>query len=150
MTATLRQIRRRLRAAVHRRDSAAADAGFTMIEVVVALVVFSVVAAASVTALTSAMRADTTTQLRVVAANLAQQDLAQAGALQYPSYPAAVSAHTVTVGSKTFSLARTLPTGSCPSTRSTSVTSMQVATTVSWPQDNGTTGTLTEATVIAC
>lgn len=128
------------------------DSGFTLIEVVVSLVIFAVVAAASVTALSSATRTSNTSRDRVAAANVAQADLEQVRALQYPNYPTAVTAHTVTVGNRTYTVSRAITT-TCPSVWTPGQpTSMQVTTTVSWNAlDTAThTRTVALATEIAC
>lgn len=126
---------------------AASDAGFTLIEVVVSLVLFAVVAGSSVTAIANATRTTNTARDRVTAANLAQADLQSARALQYPNYPAAVAAHTVTAGNKTFTVQRSIST-SCPALWTPGLpTSMQVTTTVIWP---GAKAPLVVATEISC
>jgi prepilin-type N-terminal cleavage/methylation domain-containing protein len=123
------------------------DAGFTLVEVMVSLVLFGVVAGASVTAITTSSRTNNTARDRVTAANLAQADIQQARALRYPSYPAAVASHPVTVGTKRYTVNRSVST-TCPSVWTPgAVTSMQVTTTVTWP---GTTTPVVVATEISC
>ena len=113
------------------------------------------------TAVISGGHAQNGSQVRTAAVNLAHADLDQARSLVYPTYPAAVAAHSVTVGSFTFSVARTVtalygtqaaaPAGqTCPTNLSaTSVLSLKVTTTVSWT-DRGRTQSTAMSTVIAC
>jgi prepilin-type N-terminal cleavage/methylation domain-containing protein len=70
----LQRLCQRLRSSV----SGSADAGFTLIEVIVSFVIFAVVAGASTTAIIQALNASHQTQQRVTAAGVAQSFVAQA------------------------------------------------------------------------
>jgi type II secretory pathway pseudopilin PulG len=140
-----------------RQDEDRNDAGFTVLEALVSFVLFAIMAGASITAIVNAMSTSNTSQDRVAAANLAQQDLQQARALQAPNYPQAVAARTVTVSGQKFTVTRTLSSTTCPVSSDPNnpgiawqpgdATSMQVTTTVTWP---GSTSSVAMSTEIAC
>ena len=73
MTATLGRLARRVRAGA----AADHDGGFTVIEVVVAFMLFAIVGTAATTAVVDATKSSHGTQQRVQAADVAQQDIAQ-------------------------------------------------------------------------
>jgi Tfp pilus assembly protein PilV len=133
------------------------DAGFTVLEALVSFVLFAIMAGASISAIVNATQSSNTSQDRVTAANLAEQDLQQARSQKAPNYPVAVAAHTVTVGNKSFTVQRTISNPSCPVSTDPNnpgiawqpgqATSMQVTTTVTWP---GAQRSVVIATEIAC
>jgi Tfp pilus assembly protein PilV len=142
-----------------RQDEDSNDAGFTVLEVLVAFVLFAVMAGASTTAILNANASSNTTQDRVTAADLAQQDLQQARSLRdgiYPTAPAATYPKSVKVGNQTFTVNRQL-NSTCPATTDADnralawvpgqAASMQVTTTVTW---TGATVGVAVATEIAC
>jgi type II secretory pathway pseudopilin PulG len=135
------------RAAVDGDGPIARDGGFTILEALVSITLFAILAGASTTVIATAIGTNNTAQDRVTAANLAQADIQRARALQYPSYPAAVPAHVVMVGTKKFTVARTIST-TCPALWTPGQpTSMQVTTTVTWP---GSPSSVAVATEISC
>ena len=97
-----------------RQDEDSNDAGFTVLEALVSFVLFAIMAGASISAILNAMSTSNTSQDRVTASNLAQQDLQQARAQLAPNYPQAVSAHTVAVGGVGFTVVRAVSNPSCP------------------------------------
>jgi prepilin-type N-terminal cleavage/methylation domain-containing protein len=139
-----------------RQDEDSNDAGFTVLEVLVAFVLFAVLAGASTTAIVNATAAANISRDRVNAANVAEQDIQQARSLRYPNYPQPVAAHTVTVGNKKYTVTRAIPSP-CPVSSDPNnpgltwtpgqATSMQVITTVTWP---GSTTGVSIATEMAC
>lgn len=140
-----------------RQDEANApdDAGFTVLECLVAFVLFAVLAGASTMAIVNANQTSNSSRDRVTAADLAQQDIQQARSLRDGVYPQAVAAHTVTVGTKRYTVSRSVT--ACPATTDSNnqaltwqpgqVTSMQVTTTVTW---TGSPARIQFATEIAC
>jgi type II secretory pathway pseudopilin PulG len=123
------------------------DAGFTVVEAIVAFSLFAMVAGSSITALVSTTSAANGTRDRVTAANIAQQDIQQARSLRYPNYPAAIAAHSVAVGNKTFTVSRAI-SNTCPNLWTPGKpTSMQVTTTVTW---RGAKLPVKIGTLIAC
>jgi Tfp pilus assembly protein PilV len=135
----------------HRLGYAAkSDDGFTLVEALVAFSLLAIVSTASINAGITAVSSSNSSRDRITAANLAQQDLENARSLQYPDYPGADAAHPVTVGSKTFSLQRTV-SATCPSLWTPGLpTSMVVTTTVTSPGAANRAVSVTMATVIAC
>lgn len=127
MTATLRRPRRR-------DPFVDGEAGYTVIEVVVAFVLFAIVATAAIAAVVNATQTSHSTQQRIQAADFAQQDIAQSvAAYQDGTLPASTS-YTATAGSESFTVSRTVAfVGSataCSSGNSFSV-HVQVSTTTS-------------------
>ena len=114
-------------------NAPADDAGFTVLEALVSFTLLAVVGAASVTASVKATGTSKNSTDRVVAANLAQQDQQAAQAVRYPTYPAAVAAKGVRVGTTTYTITRTIG-GSCPVPPNYDAHPyMTVTSTVTWP-----------------
>ena len=89
---------------LHRiRYAARNDGGFTVVEVVVSLVLFVIVAAAATSAIVNALATSNTTNNRVTATGLAQQALAQARADQ----AAVIATHDLTSVSGPYTVTRT-------------------------------------------
>jgi prepilin-type N-terminal cleavage/methylation domain-containing protein len=122
------------------------DAGFTMIEVVAAMLVFALAAAAIVAMLTNSLQISRTNRQRVVAANLATQELENVrndmrnGVPQ----PVGVTSHTQTVGATTYTVKRTanwLGLGqagdSCSGALSGQIAYQRVKVAVTWPNMSG-------------
>jgi prepilin-type N-terminal cleavage/methylation domain-containing protein len=134
--------------ACHRISYAATrDAGFTVIEAIVAMTIFVIVSAAAIAAVFGGIQSSNNTNNRVGAANIAQSDLEQARAQGTPSatsYPTAP-----TSGGPTFQVTRsvTMPppsaTATCPDG-----SSIKVGVTVSGPGNSGRSVSM--STVIAC
>jgi prepilin-type N-terminal cleavage/methylation domain-containing protein len=123
------------------------DAGFTLVEALVSIMLFVIVAAAAASAIVTTIKTANGTNDRVIAANLAQQDIETARAVQYPHYPAAVGPRSMTVGNKQFTLQRTVST-TCPTLWTPGQpTSMLVTAKVTWP---GSMSSVAMSTVIAC
>ncbi len=123
------------------------DSGFTLIEAVVSLVLFAIVATASVVAVADSTKSSVRTRDRVAATNLAQQDLAQLRALANRTTIASATKST-TVGGRAYTVKRTV-TGACPAVSTlTSTSKITVSTNVTWANTTG--GGVTLATVLAC
>ena len=91
-----------------RAHGRADDGGFTVVEVVVASVIFAIVAIAAIAGVTSAVKSSHSTQQRVQAADAAQQDIAQAvAAYQAGTMPSSTN-YTATAGSESFAVHRTV------------------------------------------
>jgi prepilin-type N-terminal cleavage/methylation domain-containing protein len=97
-----RRIRPRLGATV------ADDRGFSMLEVVVSFVLFAIVAAGAATGIVSAIKASHTSQQRVNAANMAQQDIARVLAAYDAGTVPSESTYTASVTNEEFSVHRTV------------------------------------------
>ncbi|WP_375488676.1 hypothetical protein [uncultured Jatrophihabitans sp.] len=120
-----------------------------MLEALVSFTLLAVVGAASVTASVNVTSTSNNSGNRVAAANLAQQDQQAAQALRYPTYPAAIAARSVVVGSTTYTVTRTV-TGSCPLPPNYDTNPyMTVKSIVTWPPAS-TARTVTMAQELAC
>lgn len=129
------------------------DAGFTLLEVVVSLVIFAIVAASATAAIINGVSSSNVTRNRVDAANIAQQDIQQLAALPRTSVTAAPTSTTVTVGNEPYTVTRqigTLPSGTpCPTVVATDTPhKITVHVQVNWPNDNGRSVQMD--TVLAC
>lgn len=136
-------------------ESSEPDAGFTLVEVLVALTVFVIVSVAAVSGLVALIQGSSQTRSRITATDLAQQDLAQQRGLADRTQVAATpTSHgtpvpvTKTVGDRTFHLVRTV-SGVCSSNHAKdySPAFVDVTTTVSW---NGGGTPVTTSTRLAC
>lgn len=118
------------------RVQAHGDSGFTLVEAVVALTVFAIISAAAVTASVNGIDLTHLTTTRVTAVNLAQQDLNTARAAEPSTVSSSGYPRTVTQGSTTYTIDRSIAysTGSsCPSTPLAGVEYyLTVTDTVSW------------------
>lgn len=123
------------------------ESGFTLIEAVVSIVLFAVVATASVVAVADSTKSSVRTRDRVTATNLAQQDLAQLRSLGNRTTITSTT-KSVTVGGRAYTVKRTV-TGACPAVSTlTSTSKITVSTNVSWA--TSTNAAVTIATVLAC
>jgi len=135
-----------------RLHSAADDDGFSLLEVVVSFVLFAIVASAATAAVGNSIRTSDTTARRVEATQVAQQDIEKARAMK----PAQISATgypiTVTAGSGTFTVTRTVSYSSGTSCPGTPVAGTQyylnVTDVVTWPGNDGRTVRMD--TVLSC
>ncbi len=118
------------------RADAHGDSGFTLIEAVVSLTIFAIVSAAAVSASVNGIELTHLTTNRVTAANLAQQDLDMARAVQAGSVSATGYPRTVTKGSTTYTINRSITYSSgtsCPTTAAAGVQYYLTLTdTVTW------------------
>lgn len=125
------------------------DAGFTVLEALVSFILLAVVGASAVTAVVSATSTSKNSSDRSIAANLAQNDEQAAQSLHYPSYPAAIAAKSVTVGTTNYTVTRTVASV-CPATPNYDTNPfMTVTTTVTWPP-GGATQKVVMAQELAC
>lgn len=123
------------------------ESGFTLIEAIVSLVLFAVVATASVVAVADSTKSSAGTRSRTTATNLAQQDLAQLRSLGNRTTVVS-STKSTTVSGRAYTLKRTV-TGACPAVSTlTSTSKITVSTTVSWATSADSAVTI--ATVLAC
>lgn len=128
------------------------DGGFTMIEAIVSFGIFAVVIAAAVLAIVAGIKTSNGNRDRVVAANVAQQELARAQVMPTASLTAAPTAtSTSTVGQEPYTIVRkvdyakvagtaaaTASALACPTAVSTGTAYwMHIAVTVTWPGANG-------------
>jgi type II secretion system protein I len=134
--------------ASHRISYAATrEAGFTVIEAIVAMTIFVIVSAAAIAAVFGGIQSSNNTDNKIGAANIAQSDLEQARAEGTPSptsYPTAP-----TSGGPTLHVTRrvTMPAPSASATCPDG-SSIQVGVTVTGPGTSG--GSVSMSTVIAC
>jgi len=147
ITNVARALRRRL------RDVADGDHGFSLIEVIVSFVLFSIVAAGATYGIVSSIKASHTSQLRIDAANIAQSFITNASAQGSNSLPAvhAESAHQfppVPVGSETFIPVRWITFIPVTATQCAPGVSYTVSVTVS--QSNSTHVLARSDSVVAC
>jgi prepilin-type N-terminal cleavage/methylation domain-containing protein len=142
MTVTARRVRRRLDATAHD------DSGFTLLEVVVSFVLFSIVAGAATMAISNGIKTSNLTRDRVAAANVAQAAIAQARA----DKPAVIATptpapSTVQNGNHSYTVSQAASVPSASGTTCPVGSVMPFTVKVSWPGD---TRTVRVDTVIAC
>ncbi|GAB2482269.1 type IV pilus modification PilV family protein [Jatrophihabitans fulvus] len=105
----------RLGRVLHPTDS---DGGFTLVEALVALTIFVMVAAAGTMAVVTGIRSENDTGDRVAATQIARQEVERAGAMPRTALSGLPSSTSVTRGSKTYAVTRSVspaPGGSpCP------------------------------------
>jgi len=126
----------------------ARDEGFSLVEVLVALMILVVVAVAAVALVVNLIRTSRATALRIAATNVAQQDVQTMRAVNLtPAAPTSIISATTstTVGSTMFSVARTVQVCIAPSQFSSVYSCVAsgstcppggyrtVTTAVSWP-----------------
>lgn len=125
-----------------RRDSVAPDAGMSLIEVLVALMVFGILSTGVVAGMITIVRMTDDNRARVAAAGLAAQDIALARSVGDPFALAGasggqVTTSTATVGSRTYTVTRTVNLVSSAGADATCAASdifyARVNTTVTWP-----------------
>jgi prepilin-type N-terminal cleavage/methylation domain-containing protein len=99
-----------IRNRIHRRVRATADGdgGFTLLEVIVSFVLFAIVAAGATTGIVAALNASHSSQQRVDASNLGQQDLALALAAYRSGTMPQASTYTSGVTNEQFTITRTV------------------------------------------
>lgn len=133
------------------RREARGDSGFSLIEAIVALTIFAVISAAAVTASVNGIKITHLTTARVTAANLAQQDLDMARAVDPSAVTTSGYPRTVTQGNTTYTIARSITYSSgasCPTTPSAGVQYYLTLTdNVTW---NGQHQPVRVDAVIAC
>lgn len=143
------------------RAARAGDAGFTLMEVLVSMMIFAIISAAAVTAVISGIHGASATDRRVGTSNIAQQTIQQAQNAPRATLAASPSAtSTVSAGSVKYRVTRTVtfaPTTAtaCPTTIvSATPYAMRVLVDVVQLGSNGTTGADTRSvhmeTVLAC
>ena len=140
---------------VARRDRKVhGDRGFTLTETLVAVSLLAIVGGGATTGIVAGTRAQADTETRTVATNLARADIDTARAIAYPQYPTAVAAKSVAVGSRTFTVQRSISAAggatpaACPDVISaTGVLALVVRTTVTW---NDGHSSVAMSTVISC
>lgn len=129
-----------------------ADDGFSLLEVVVSFVLFMIVASAATAAVANGIRTSSSTTQRVQATQVAQQDIEKARSMKPSLVSAAGYPLTVVVGTRTFTVARTVSwsTGSgCPATPAAgTVYYVNVTDIVTWTGNSGRSVRMD--TVLAC
>lgn len=132
----------------------AADEGFTLIEVLVALLVFAIVSTGIIAGLTTIVQMTTDNRSRVTAANLASQDLDQVRAISDTYTVQSVPSHPLYVDGKTYRLTRTVTwissagaSVSCNS--STNLFFLHVNVRVTWDGMIGTETGVQDDTILA-
>lgn len=116
------------------------DAGFTLIEVLVAALIFAVVATGAVVAAIGGVQSTDDSRNRTTATNIAQTDLEQARAVPTPT--AASYSTAPTPGGQSYGVVRTVTApNNCAAGQE-----RQISVTVSWANSHS----LTQDTVVAC
>lgn len=136
----------------HRLRGMASDEGFTLIEVVVAFVIFMIVAGAGTLVIITGQHSARTTNTQVASTNIAQQEIERARALPRASLTAApTQTTTTTLGGQSYSATRTisyLPANTpCPTGVATDAPH-KIAVTVTVTSSTGRTVRMD--TVLAC
>ena len=132
------------------------EGGFTLIEVVVAIVLFSIISASAIAAISSAIKTSNLTRYRIAATNLAQQNLELARQQPTGLATATATASTAAIGRQTYTVSRNVsvsavatPTGTTSATSSCPVGSvLQVSVQVRWGA--AANQVVRQDTVIAC
>ncbi len=130
------------------------DDGFTLVEVIVAFVIFMVVAGGATFTVLGGLQSSRATHSQVSGTNVAQQEIERARSMPRASLTATPTATTTTVlGSEKYTSTRTisyLPNGaSCPTGIATDAPhKIAVTVTVTWPSSKGKT--IRMDTVLAC
>lgn len=123
------------------------DGGFTVVEVVVAFLLFAIVGTAAIAAVVNATKTSHMTQQRIQAADLAQQDIAQSVAAYEAGTLPSSTTYTATSGSESFTVTRTVAfVGSATACSSGNAFTVHVQVT---PKTGGGTGAKSD-TEIAC
>jgi prepilin-type N-terminal cleavage/methylation domain-containing protein len=131
------------------------DDGFALIEVLVSMMIFAIIASAATYAVTSGIGSSDASRDRVGSANVAQQQLEQARAMPQASLVATPTAtSTAVVGTGTYTVTRTvgfLPADStgCPTDVATDAPH-EITVHVEVAPANGDSRTVGMDTVIAC
>lgn len=128
------------------------DGGFALMETVVAMVIFVVVATGAVVAAISGVHASDDSRNRVAATNIAQSDLEQARAIPTPA-PASYSTSAAN-NAQRYTVTREITTYTADATATPSDTAcpaggeLQIRVTVKWP--GGAGHEVRAGTVLAC
>jgi type II secretory pathway pseudopilin PulG len=90
-------------------DTSDADGGFILVEAIVSMVIFAIVAAGATTAVIGGIQGSSVTQTRVSTANIAQQAVQQAEAMPKASLAATpIVTSTATAGNAKYTVTRTV------------------------------------------
>lgn len=140
-------------------DADPCDAGFTLTEVLVSLALLVIVAVATAALVLNLIKASRSTQLRVTATNLAQQDLQQMRSKNNADHESEIDSatRTIAVGNSSYTLTRTVTictpsTSALPDTCGANTTDCpvgryRIVQTAVRPQQGGS---ITLSTRIAC
>lgn len=132
--------------ACHRLGNARNDDGFTVLEVVVAMTIFVIVAVGAAGGVLNGIKASNSTTNRVGGANVAQSDLDQARVQPTPS-PTSYATNAPSGGSYTVTRTVTMPTPS-GSTACPAGSEMTISVVVTGP--GRSTSSVKMQTVVAC
>jgi type II secretory pathway pseudopilin PulG len=125
-----------------------ADAGFTVLEVLVSFSLFVLLASTATYALYTSINASHVSQQRGAAAGVAQSYIAQAAANTATIAPETAKPYTATVGSEQFAIVRTITFSTVGETQCTQGSSFTVNVVVNQAQTNKFLAR--SDTVIAC